>query len=782
MELLAHTSDTGKTEPLDEHARAVAEAARRFAAKFDAADLGYTAGLLHDLGKAKQGFQDYLHGRRGSEPHSADGAKYAQNLYGPLAGRMLAFAIAGHHAGLANGTAHGGGTRPLDERLGGIEIEDVEDLLWFDRSELPRLKRPPEPLVSVSNAPFASAFFTRMLFSALVDADFLETERWFAEATGETVERGWSGTSLQPLKAALDAHLAGFSADADAAGVASASSGDLNQLRAQVLEDCRKAAVTNKPGLFSLSVPTGGGKTLSSLAFALDHAIKNDLDRVIYVIPFTSIVEQTASVFREALGDDSAILEHHSAFDAEKLIRPGDEEADRGAAQLRLAAQNWDRPIIVTTAVQFFESLFANRTSRCRKLHNIARSVVILDEAQTLPVSLLRPCLAALKELARGYRTGIVLCTATQPALTKEAGLDAPEALDKPMENSPVEIIGRKRNLFERLKRVRSRQGGVMSDAQLIEELRGVDSGLVIVNTRRHARDLYEALKMEGLDGARHLTTSMTAAHRSHMLDEIRAELKQCSPVRLIATSLIEAGVDISFTAVWRAWAGLDQITQAAGRCNREGELGPEGGVLTIFEPAEGEGRKAPLEIRQNAEAAQRVVEKGFDPLSREGTAEYFKELLWTKADDGKLQALDNVWLGDDKNYLGIMNAIREDGAALDFRFADIAKAFQMIKTTMVPVIIPASINARAGVGTDVTGRIHGGKGIGGILRDLQRHVVQVPRSYRHELIANSQAAVINEREFGQQFVILDDPVLYGETSGLQLNDPTRRNAYDNIF
>lgn len=770
--MLAHTHENGATEDLDTHARAVAASARRLAAKFDAGDLGFAAGLLHDLGKSKPGFQEYLRGRRGSVPHSGEGGRFILGHYAlkcppPFAapiGRLLAFAIAGHHAGLANGSAAGGGTLPLDLRL--AEAEDLAP--WFDPAVIPTLSRPPAPLRAAQLDPFAWAFFVRMLFSALVDADRLETERWFGEAdSSEPVDRGWPG-NLGNLKLALDRYIQ------NKFGRPQGNS-ELALLRAEVLGDCRVAAV-QQPGLFTLTVPTGGGKTLSSLAFALDHALKHGLDRIIYVIPFTSIVDQTASVFRDALGDDDAILEHHSAFDDEKLMPRSNKDEDFGIAKLRLAAQNWDRPIVVTTAVQFFESLFANRPSRCRKLHNISRSVVVLDEAQTLPIKLLRPCLAVLRELARGYGSSIVLCTATQPAVTRLAGLRVPEALD-----GVREIISEGRGLFGRLRRVRVERGGTLGDEELIECLKSVNQGLVIVNTRRHARELFELLQRSGLAGACHLTTAMTAAHRQHVLQRVRESIRGRQPVRLVATSLIEAGVDISFEAVWRAWAGLDQIAQAAGRCNRNGELGPEGGRLVIFRPAPGEGREPPREIVQNAETAQRVLRDGVDPLSPEATAAYFRELLWAKDDGGRWTQLDNVKVGESE-ICGIMHAIEDSAPGLNFRFADVAEAFRLIEDTMVPVIIPASADAIAGAPKKLIDAIAHKASAGGIARDLQRHIVQVPRRARAKLVTAGAAREIEPSKLGDQFVLLVNDALYSAEAGLKWNDPTYRSIEGAIF
>jgi len=341
----------------------------------------------------------------------------------------------------------------------------------------------------------------------------------------------------------------------------------LNALRSEIRAHA-VAKASLSPGPFTLTVPTGGGKTLTSLSFALEHAVRHGLRHVVYVIPYTSIIEQTAAVFRQALNTQEGVLEHHASFDWEGAGRSMRESAsgDEALARLRRAAENWDAPLVVTTAVQFFESLFAARTSRCRKLHNLARSVIVLDEAQSLPLRLLNPCLAALDELGRSYGTSVVLCTATQPAVRRvkdgfAAGLDLPA--ERELAPDPPAF-------YARLRRQRiERAPGPIEDEAIAARFAERQQMLCIVNSRRHAWELFRLIG--GQEGAVHLSTYMCPRHRSLLLEMIKARLRDGAPVRLVATSLVEAGVDFSFPEVWRAEAGLDSVAQAAGRCNREG-------------------------------------------------------------------------------------------------------------------------------------------------------------------------------------------------------------------
>ncbi|CAO3422273.1 CRISPR-associated endonuclease Cas3'' [Azospirillum doebereinerae] len=760
--------DESDWETLSEHLTKVALRAGTLATVFGGKDVAEAMGALHDVGKLIREFQTYIRGQGVSVDHSTAGAVIARERYGAVLGQIMAFGIAGHHAGLANGRMAGGGISSLKERLEGRFPLPLSP----DLDVAPKTVTLTMPVASKSSEPsFTLSFLTRMLFSCLVDADRLETERFYArfdaEAQGKTAARGCPLT-VRDLRDRLDTHLLQFK-DAE---------GPVNALRAEVLAAVR-AKAEETPGLFSLTVPTGGGKTLASLAFALDHAVRHGLRRVIYVIPFTSIVEQTADVFREALGSDDAVLEHHSGFDfgpppnkARRKTAESDDEAPDGARKLRLASENWDRPVVVTTSVQFFESLFSNRTSPCRKLHAIAGSVVILDEAQTLPLKYLRPCLETLRELARGYRTSVVLCTATQPAVTVEAGFAG--GLDKVRELAPDP-----QNLYRRLKRVTvERVAEPLDDDTLAERLLDETQVLCIVNNRRHARDLLR--KITAKKGARHLSTCLCAAHRRAELASIRRRLFHKQPVRLISTSLVEAGVDFSFPTVYRAMAGLDSIAQAAGRCNRNGDM-PELGRVFVFSSPEGENNKPPPELSQFAEVAASVLRTHDDPLALDTLRAYFQRLYWQRGPE----ELDAALVGDGPDPIrGILKALSLYQRDCEYPFADIAKAFRIIESPLVPVIVPY----RPADDPDVVKRLLRdlehvpAEKTGGIARALQPYLVQIPRSARNALLAAKSAEYIRGDELGDQFVSLVNGDLYHPDVGLDWEDPTFRKIEGGII
>ncbi|MEM9030347.1 MAG: CRISPR-associated helicase Cas3' [Pseudomonadota bacterium] len=751
------------------HLADVANLSAERATKFDAAEWARAAGLLHDLGKYSREFQEKLEGRPRQVGHSTIGAQVAVDRYG-LQGRLLAYVIAGHHAGLANGTG-AESPRSLAERLSPAYVSGLpEPIGWEHEVErlLPAGLNEPFPLrvVARDRIGFGGALFTRMLFSALVDADRLDTEVFYLTANGAVQSRGqWSG-DLEGLRSQLDNYLASLSQQARASG------GDVNTARAEILANVRKTA-TERPGLFSLTVPTGGGKTLASLAFALDHAAQHGHDRVIYVIPFTSIIEQTAAVFRAALEPhDDCVIEHHSAV-REVDAYWGESERQSGE-RARLATENWDAPIIVTTAVQFFESLFANRTSPCRKLHNVANSVVILDEAQTLPLHLLRPCVAVLDELARGYNSTIVLCTATQPAILATRPDGTPGFKGGLKRDTVRELAPAPKQLYERLARVTVRKPiKIANDDELVRQFREHERVLCIVGTRRHARELFQKARDALPDGVYHLSASLCPVHRSQKLDKIKLLLKSDdAPCRLIATTVIEAGVDVDFPAVYRAMAGLDSIAQAAGRCNREGRRPREDSIVQPFEMAD---RSTIPELRKYEDAARRILDvpkHADDPLSLQAIEAYFAELYW-KQETGREDGLDPCRITDRETY-----AIHANG--IDIPFATIAREFQMIKSDMESVIIPFDELVR-----DALAELEGTEHVRAVARRFQPYMVNVPREAFVALRSAARIEPVAEHRLGEQFMRLTDDGfdnLYDDDIGLDWSDASYRRVESLIF
>ncbi|MGH7115744.1 MAG: CRISPR-associated endonuclease Cas3'' [Stellaceae bacterium] len=744
-------------EPLSHHLAVVGDRAAEFAEAFGWKEAARVAGRLHDIGKCSAAFQAYIRrARQGDErtqgpDHSTAGARAAAEAYGAL-GRMLAFAIAGHHSGLAD-------FADLERRLKPEHaIEPYPE--WQAHAGAP------PPLAALRNTRsfskstdkgFEQAFLTRMLFSCLVDADFLETERFYAEAKGAPVERG-GHLDLDTLRQSLRTYMGQLRAEADPT--------PLNALRAEVLDKAVERAVSS-PGLFTLTVPTGGGKTLASLSFALEHAVRHGLRRVVYVIPFTSIIEQTAQVFRKALNTRDDVLEHHASFDWERAeeARRDDGEGADGLAKLRRAAENWDVPIVVATAVQFFESLFAARTSRCRKLHNLAGSVIVLDEAQTLPLPLLRPCMAALQELTANYNTSVVLCTATQPALRQQDGFEHGFPIDHTRELAPEP-----KALYARLKRVKvEHPTGPVTDETIAARFaeQPQQQMLCIVNSRAHARALFEAIRE--LPGAAHLTTLMCPRHRRIELAKLRGRLKRKGPVRLVATSLIEAGVDIDFPEVWRAAAGLDSIAQAAGRCNREGQAAL--GRTVVFEPAEA---KPPAALKAFWQTARPVLRRHDDPLTLDAIWDYFRELYWQKGE----MAFDTVPID---GRPGILPAIAERATDARFPFASIAAAFRMIDDIMEPVVVPWRSDAEDHDAESVLNRIAAmDRPLARDLRQLQQYTVPIPPRARREWLAAGVLRPVHPA-LGAALLRFEDLAHYEPMTGVQL-DPDLRSPEANII
>lgn len=668
----AHSKPGSPTEewhPLETHLRDTANKAREFAQPWGAGDWAWNAGWLHDLGKADSRFQRYLLEQNGLElndahydfghvNHSSAGAACAEDQI-PAVGRVLAYLIAGHHAGLPDWDTATTGQAALSYRLGEGR-ENLQRVSAFADKVLTKL-RPVTPPQGMKPENFH--FWVRMLFSCLVDADFLDTEHFVQRE--RTQERG-QYPALPDLAPRLFKALDELERNA--------AKSDVNAIRAEIRRTCELKAEMPK-GLFSLTVPTGGGKTLSAMAFALRHALKHGQRRVIYVIPYTSIIEQTGRVLAGIFGREN-VVEHHSNLSPEKET-----------LRSQLATENWDAPIIVTTNVQFFESLYAAKPGRCRKLHNIVNSVVILDEAQLLPPELLTPCKDAIKELAAHYGVTLVLATATQPAL----GLDA------------TEIIPPEMKLYERLKRTEFTFPANLNQPTdwptLARQLQQHEQVLCVVNSRRDCHDLFKLMPT----GTIHLSALMCGAHRSEVIDDIRQRLAANQPVRVISTQLVEAGVDIDFPVVYRALAGLDSIAQAAGRCNREGKR--ERGEVHVFVPPKPAPRGL---LRKGEDTTRDLCATGFDPHQPDAFTRYF-QLFYSRVNEtgGKFHDL----------------LVKDVNPEMKVQFRTAAEEFKLIDDAAQQSVI-----VRYGDSVQWIERLRHAGPTREIRRALQRYTVNLPR------------------------------------------------------
>ena len=676
---------------LDEHSHGVASRAREFAEYFNSADWASLAGLWHDLGKYSNEFQHYIktvsgydaeahiEGKAGRVDHSTAGAIHAIRQLNQH-GRILAYLIAGHHAGLPDWHSAETGAKALTIRLG------AEQNHLIDR--IPTQAIPQEILTQAkpTTKPHGGAdglhLWLRMLFSCLVDADFLDTEA-FMDGDKAAARSGYR--DLNNLLSEFDQYMTNKSTSAEPTPV--------NLIRADILRQCREKAVLN-PGLYSLTVPTGGGKTLSGMAFALQHAVRHKKQRIIYVIPYTSIIEQTAGIFREVFGDN--VVEHHANLDPEKED-----------ARSRLATENWDAPIIVTTNVQFFESLFAARSSRCRKLHNIVNSVVVLDEAQLLPPEFLQPIANVMNQLASHYGVTFVLSTATQPALGSFQTFGSPafRGLD-----NVQEIMDDPDALYQQLKRV---EVSIPDDLQtprdwesIATELLLHPSVLCIVSRRDDARELHRLMTAheEGKDTL-HLSALMCGEHRSKVIADIKARLQRNEPVRVISTQLVEAGVDVDFSVVYRALAGLDSIAQAAGRCNREGKQDGMGRVVVFVPPKPA----PPGLLRHAAQITVGLLSGNASSVLGRDLAKQFFEHLYVRA-----PSLDKH---------GIHELLTQDARDCQIQFRTVAEKFRLIDDSTYQTIL-----VRYGDNDVLLGKLEKEGPERWLMRKLQRYSVNLPK------------------------------------------------------
>ena len=724
---LAHVRRNGDgsfvIHDLEEHLRAVGNLAGQFASDFGASDWGHLAGLWHDLGKYSLAFQRYIARESGFDPeahieggkgrvnHSSAGALHAIERLGEK-GRLLAYLIAGHHAGLPDWHSDEHALSSLSQRL-----EDKQHLQAISIVTIPTNVL--HPAITPTDKPLGGetglALWLRMLFSCLVDGDFLDTERFM---DGEKAQTRGEFSSLGTLLGQLDKHMTKLTADAMPTHV--------NSVRAEVLRQCRDRA-SDPPGIFSLTVPTGGGKTLSSLTFALMHAVQHNKRRIIYVIPYTSIIEQTAGIFRGIFGE--SVVEHHSNLDPEKET-----------AKSRLATENWDASIIVTTNVQFFESLFAARTSSCRKLHNIVNSVVVLDEAQLLNPEFLQPILDTINLLAQHYGVTFVLSTATQPALNSRKGfgwtfrglngvheiMADPDALYRDLERVTVEMPSD----------FHARRGW----EDIAAKLTIYDSVLTVVNTRRDCRELHRLMP----DGTIHLSAAMCGEHRAQVIDGIRERLRKKVPTRVISTQLVEAGVDIDFPVVYRALSGLDSIAQAAGRCNREGTA--KRGKVVVFVPP----KQSPSGTLRRAEQTTISLMSGsdVDPMARELFTRYF-EHFYVKAD-----SLDKH---------GIHDLLTRDARELKIQFRTAAEKFQLIDDVESQAILVWYGESQA-----LIGKLKKDGPERWLMRKLQRYSVNMPRRVVDKLVETGEVEEVRPGIFAQNVSTLYNDKL-GVTVGSAL-------------
>lgn len=642
MDLYAHKKEEPtEFQMLENHLTNVAEMAKNFALDFLSGEWAEYAGLYHDIGKAFSEWQNYLKsGNSTSINHSEAGAFISyQNFCNDIFWKnmksfqkVISYLVSGHHAGLPdyyNGSGNSLKSILENEKLSEkcLELKEQKDLINIFNFQLPRSFPFCKKQLS---ADFKNVFhlWIRMLYSCLVDADFLDTEQ-FMNLDNSKIRGNYS--SIVDLNERFLVYLKNLKEKSLPTKI--------NQLREQIRKECTEKAKLNS-GFFSLNVPTGGGKTLSVMAFALNHAIIHGKKRIIMAIPYTSIIEQTSNVYKYGTDDTNRIseqrktgkclfgeenvLEHHSNFDFEGL------EKSEILMKHKLSSENWDAPIIVTTNVQLFESLFNAHSSHCRKLHNLANSVIIIDEAQMLPPDFLKSIISVLKCLVEEFGATVVLSTATQPALCGKIGSNSAIFEGIPTE-MVSQIIDNPNELSIQFNRVKINfdlvKNKVSEWSEIANLLNKYDQVLCIVQTRRDCRNLHRLMPK----GTIHLSALMCAEERSEVISDIKRKLKNGEPIRVISTQLVECGVDIDFPVVFKALSGLDSIAQAAGRCNREGKMKSLGKVFVFDSPSIiPEGL-----LKKGAEATREILEKYkyCIELTPQVYSEYFK-LFFSKVNN----------------------------------------------------------------------------------------------------------------------------------------------------
>lgn len=738
LEYIAHIRESDKKEqPVLDHLLQTEQLARTFAKPFHGEEFAGICARLHDIGKYSNEFQNRI--RNAGKPcdHSTAGAKviYEQK---PL-GKLAAYCISGHHSGLLD-CGHRFMNTSRSTLYGRLaDSNHLPDYLAYQKeiNGKDKLPIPDIRITSQQNSGFSFAFYTRMIYSCLTDADFLDTEHFM----NPMQERKEGDYPYDLLEKSLERKLNSLSNP----------EGLLNQTRTLLLNQCLKSA-DRKRGLFQLSIPTGGGKTIASLAFAMKHLQRNHMSRIIYVIPYTSIIEQNAKVFSDIFGANY-VLEHHSNYDFDNLEDPYGETK-------KLASENWDMPLIVTTNVQFFESLFANKSSRCRKLHNISNSVIIFDEAQMLPVDYLTPCTRSIMELVQNYKCSAVLCSATQPALETFI----------PSTVQPQNICELPNDMLAVFQRTKMIIRGELDDESLIEETNQMHQCLIIVNTKKHAKALFEKLPSEG---SYHLSTCMCPIHRKKIIAEIKQKLKDNKECKVVSTQLIEAGVDIDFPVVYRELAGLDSLVQSAGRCNREGKLMDHQGNaicgdVYVFEPEEQYRTHIPYSLRLPIAVTKEIIKRYPNPISVESIHDYFSMLYHQKGEEGTdikgiVSELDQANGNNPKGPDDLFN----------FNFASIAVRFQLLEQNTYSVVIPYDGKAK-----ELIEQLEFTEYPRTIYRALQPYTVSVYQPEYEALHDAGQIKIVSDNTAVLNTLSFSDTTNYSEQTGLKVDTGTGFGFY----
>ncbi len=727
LDFIAHVDADGKTQSVEDHAEGVARLCSEFCAQIDPdwSEVGTLLGLLHDQGKYQRAFQKYIRHSSGladhgpaRAPHSMAGAIHAYSIFkerDKALALSLSHCIGGHHRGLYDSVELRNALKMADNKAYCRNmLQDAPEAAVDLEKRIAQLATLPDIMeIDEEDRPL----FVRMLFSCLVDADFLDTEQ-FMNPTRDALRSG-ECISLEEMKNRLETYVSRFNADSQ-----------VNLSRAPFLNQCRTHGQEASKGLYSLCLPTGGGKTIASMMWALEHAIHMKRDRIIYVIPYTSIITQTAQVFKEIFGANN-VLEHHSDIELK-------EQADEVQERDKLLTENWDVPLVVTTNVQFFESLFSHRVGRCRKLHNICNSVVVFDEVQMFPPSLLNPMLQMLQSLHYAFRMEPLFCTATLPLFDRDLRNKKRRSQYFFSFNDKIqEVVPYDEETFASFDKVSYHWEPLkLSTLELSERLCQHESVLCIVYSRKDAAELFTALSTchkGNKEELIHLSRRMCSLHIQNKINEIKQRLKEGKPVKVISTQLVEAGVDLDFPVVYRAMAGLDSVLQAAGRCNREGRM-QEPGEVYLFSLTDGSKVKGEVAWAQSA-LEDTLLELDKQSSPRRADIERYYEYFYNRVGSFDGQNIAPLLWGDEGDDTRC--------AELRFDYEEASRRFKYIEDQQLPIIVPYGEKGKA------------------LIDKLCSHAVLTRSDYR---LLHRLSVGVNEKEIvslGCSYTLGDKPIAY---------------------